>query len=489
MTILIADDEKLARFQLKSMLCAAETDDLIIYEATNGVNLVEQCRLHRPDIAFVDIRMPQMDGLSAIEQCKVYSIDTEFVITSGYSEFPFAQKSISLGVAHYLLKPIEADEINMLMLRLRKKLHESRRELTRDFSLRVMRNFQLWEEVGFYPAEDPCSTMTDKYYGFRFYLDCLPDTEEYRKTYLKLNDALQNLSQELAAQRIMSTLYEPKEAGLDFIVYCDCHSCERLSKKLDRLCCSLSLNTLIVSCLCVTAPDLWSLFCEAKDAADQEEVRFGAASKVCALDSVHYSMKERELLRAVSELVESFQESDEAHYDKAIERILAESDNIIVHIDLSHMASLLGACMGGRFSCGSISDLAHQLKKHRANIYLNGCKQSTDKITYITQYVEKHYMEGISVVYLAEKLQLTPNYFSKIFHERVGMTFSDYITDVRIKNARRILMTSPDVKVRDVAIMVGYYSPRHFANIFRRLTGCNPSDYRSKQLKEQEEPI
>lgn len=95
-------------------------------------------------------------------------------------------------------------------------------------------------------------------------------------------------------------------------------------------------------------------------------------------------------------------------------------------------------------------------------------------------------MEGLSVVYLAEKLQLTPNYFSKIFHERVGMTFSDYITDVRIKNARRILMTSPDVKVRDVAIMVGYYSPRHFANIFRRLTGCNPSDYRSKQFKEQE---
>lgn len=486
MTILIADDEKLARFQLKSMLCTAEPDDLIIYEATNGIKLIEQCRLHRPDIAFVDIQMPQMDGLSAIEQCKVYTEETEFVITSGYSDFSFAQKSISLGVVHYLLKPIETDEINMLMQRLRKKLHESRRELTRDFSLRVMRNFQLWEEVGFCPTEDSCSSMTEKYYGFRFYLDCLPDAEEYRQTYLKLHDALQNLTQELAKQRVMSTLYEPKEVGLDFIVYCDCQSAARLNKKIEQLCCSLSQSTLVVNCLCVNAPDLWSLFCETKEAAEREEIRFGVSNTVCTLESVHFSAKELEFLCTVRELVESFQESDEANYDKALELISSKSNDTMNHIDFAHMTALLGACMGGRFSCRNISELTRQLKKHRANIYLNGCKQNTDKLTYITQYVEKHYMEGLSVVYLAEKLQLTPNYFSKIFHERVGMTFSDYITDVRIKNARRILMTSPDVKVRDVAIMVGYYSPRHFANIFRRLTGCNPSDYRSKQFKEQE---
>lgn len=489
MTILVADDEKLARFQLKSILCAAEPDDLIIYEATNGVELVEHCRLHRPDIAFVDIRMPQLDGLSAIEQCKVYSNDTEFVITSVYSDFSFAQKSIALQVAHYLLKPVEAEEITALMQHLRKKLHDSRCKLTRDFSLRVMRSFQLWEEVGLCPSEVPNSAPGEQYYGFRFYLDCLPDAEEYRPTYLKLNDALQNISQELASQRILSTLYEPKEAGLDFIVCCGSDICEKLNKELGRLCRSLSLAALTVSCIRVIAPDLWSLFCKIKDAADREEIRFGAANPVCALESIHYSEKESELLFATRKLVESFQESDEAGYDKALNRILEVSDENMANISLNRMASLLGVCMGGQFQCKSINDLARQLKKHRGYIYLNGCNQGTDKITYTTQYVEKHYMEGISVVVLAEKLQLTPNYFSKIFHERVGMTFSDYITDVRIKNARRILMTSPDVKVRDVAIMVGYYSPRHFSNIFRRLTGCNPSDYRSRQLKEQEGTI
>ena len=489
MTILIADDEKLARFQLKSMLCAAEPDDLMICEASNGVKLVEQCRQHRPDIAFVDIRMPQMDGLAAIEQCRSYDMDTQFVITSGYSDFAFAQKSISLQVADYLLKPVEADELHALMQRLREKLHESRRELTRDFSLRVARSFQLWEEVGFCPAEDPCAALAGEYFGFRFYLDCLPDAEEYRPAYLKLNDALQTLSRELAAQRVLSTLREPKEAGLDFIVYCDRRSSELLRRRLEKLCRSLSQSTLAVSCLSVRAPDLWSLFRATKDAAEQEEVRFGAASAVCALENLRFSPQERELLRAVNDLAESFQEADETRYNKALERIAATPDGAAAQVDLRHMTALLGACTGGRFSCGSVTELARQLKKHRAKLYHNGGSQRADKISYITDYVEKHDMEEISVVYLAEKLQLTPNYFSKIFHERVGKTFSAYITEVRIRHARRILMTRPDVKVRDVAVMVGYYSPRHFANIFRRLTGCYPSDYRSRQENEQEEPV
>lgn len=489
MTILIADDEKLARFQLKSMLCAAEPDDLMIYEAANGVKLVEQCRRYRPDVAFVDIRMPQMDGLAAIEQCRSYGMDTQFVITSGYSDFAFAQKSISLQVADYLLKPVDADELHALMQRLREKLHESRRELTRDFSLRVVRSFQLWEEVGFCPAEDPCAALTGEYFGFRFYLDCLPDAEEYRPAYLKLNDALQSLSRELAAQRILSALREPKEAGLDFIVYCDRRSSEQLRRRLEQLCRSLSQSTLAVSCLSVSAPELWSLFRATKEAAEQEEVRFGASGAVCALEALRFSPQERALLRAVSDLAERFQEADEAGYNKALERLAAMPDSAAAHIDFRRMTTLLGVCVGGKFSCGSVAELVRLLKKHRAHLYRSETNRRADKITYITDYVEKHYMEEISVVYLAEKLQLTPNYFSKIFHERVGKTFSAYITEVRIRHARRILLTRPDVKVRDVAVMVGYYSPRHFANIFRRLTGCYPSDYRDRQENEQEEPV
>ena len=99
-------------------------------------------------------------------------------------------------------------------------------------------------------------------------------------------------------------------------------------------------------------------------------------------------------------------------------------------------------------------------------------------MSYATEYVEKHYMQDISVVQLAEKLQLTPNYFSKVFHERTGQTFSAYLTNVRMGQAKRILLSRRDVLVKDVALMVGYYSSRHFANVFKKFTGLYPSEFR-----------
>lgn len=99
MLILIADDDRLARYSLKSMLHDLDDGTFLIFEATNGKTLVEQCRRLHPDVAFVDISMPHMDGLTAIEQCRQCSEDTQFVVVSGYSEFDYAKKSITLQVA------------------------------------------------------------------------------------------------------------------------------------------------------------------------------------------------------------------------------------------------------------------------------------------------------------------------------------------------------------------------------------------------------
>lgn len=113
MVILIADDDRLARFQLKSMLCDMGMEDMVIYEASNGKKMVEQCRRYAPDIAFVDITMPQIDGLSAIEQCRQYASDVQFVVVSGHSDFSYARRGIALQIADYLVKPIETRSSGM----------------------------------------------------------------------------------------------------------------------------------------------------------------------------------------------------------------------------------------------------------------------------------------------------------------------------------------------------------------------------------------
>ena len=163
MLILIADDDRLARYSLKSMLHDLDDGTFMICEATNGKTLVEQCRRLHPDVAFVDISMPHMDGLTAIEQCRQCSEDTQFVVVSGHSEFDYAKKSISLQVADYLVKPAEPKQLEALLKRLSQRLAHTRRNLNMDFQVKVLENCQLWEEIGYCKLTDPCAGQQGAY--------------------------------------------------------------------------------------------------------------------------------------------------------------------------------------------------------------------------------------------------------------------------------------------------------------------------------------
>ena len=90
-------------------------------------------------------------------------------------------------------------------------------------------------------------------------------------------------------------------------------------------------------------------------------------------------------------------------------------------------------------------------------------------------------MKDIAINTIAEMYHITPNYLSRIFHEKSGRRFVDYLTEVRIMNAKRLLTTEPGLSVQDIALKVGYYSSRYFSKIFIRETGMRPSQYRKTE--------
>ena len=116
MIILIADDENLVRLGLKKIIKDMELESIEILEAKNGREMLEVCRSMSPDLAFVDIKMPLLNGLEAIEAAKEFCPDTTWIMLTGFSEFKFAQSAISLGVKNYLLKPLESDAIQQILL-------------------------------------------------------------------------------------------------------------------------------------------------------------------------------------------------------------------------------------------------------------------------------------------------------------------------------------------------------------------------------------
>ena len=110
MRIIIADDEEYVRFELKELLLEIRSD-LEIIEAVNGSELIDMFKQEKFEAAFVDIKMPGFSGLEAIEKVVSGNLLTEWIILTGYSDFGFAKKAITLGVTEYLLKPVSRNEM------------------------------------------------------------------------------------------------------------------------------------------------------------------------------------------------------------------------------------------------------------------------------------------------------------------------------------------------------------------------------------------
>jgi two-component system response regulator YesN len=118
MRLLVADDERPARFVLRSFLEELGFPPDSIEEAADGRALVEAAEARRFDCAFVDVRMPGMDGLAAVEAAAPSCPSTRWVIVSSYAEFEYARRAIRVGVTEYLVKPVRLEELSACLERL-----------------------------------------------------------------------------------------------------------------------------------------------------------------------------------------------------------------------------------------------------------------------------------------------------------------------------------------------------------------------------------
>ncbi len=99
----------------------------IAFDGEEGLKLIREIR---PDIVFTDIRMPCMDGLTMIAAIRSEFPETQIAILTGYRDFDYAQRAISLGVARFLLKPSKMDEIMEALDAMTGRLSERRRGTT-----------------------------------------------------------------------------------------------------------------------------------------------------------------------------------------------------------------------------------------------------------------------------------------------------------------------------------------------------------------------
>lgn len=110
--ILVVEDELYARESLIKLLREYDAGgQFAILQAVNGEEGESVYHREKPDLVLTDIRMPKRDGLALLQRIRENDSTTQVVILSAYSDFEYARTALSNGVAEYLLKPIEKEDL------------------------------------------------------------------------------------------------------------------------------------------------------------------------------------------------------------------------------------------------------------------------------------------------------------------------------------------------------------------------------------------
>jgi YesN/AraC family two-component response regulator len=114
-----------------------------------------------------------------------------------------------------------------------------------------------------------------------------------------------------------------------------------------------------------------------------------------------------------------------------------------------------------------VSQLAHKITSNHSHYMIEKVKR----------LVETNYADNVTLLGIAETLSIHPVWLSQLFKRECGINFVDYLAEVRIEEAKKLLRKS-ELKIYEVVRAVGYADLQHFGQIFKKKTGMSPKEYR-----------
>ena len=533
--VLIADDEEKVSKLIFHLIRWEELGMEVIGTVGDGVDAYEMILEKEPDVVITDIRMPGMDGIELVERV-LQKLDPDkkvfFVIISGYSQFEYAQQAVKLGVEDYLLKPIKKKELEAVLHKILGKHHASANELEEKENLRShlqitqqkVRNSFLSELVDNHRQSILMMDREDIYRKFEcrfsgkyfthvivhlFTNTVVEDNEEYDFLLPKIQKTMKERMEEYCAEWMSIThneevvcLFNSSENGR-----------EEFIEQLYRLKGSISNIKAIFPRFRVVigvgrTVDRLERYNESMSSAnravrnrfskegeflleDDGEISGGYA----AVTDIVTSDRKKKLLRNIELIDEEGFRDTLCEIKKELSGHLQNGELIYgVYRELvenfvfgvknwfhSEEKITTRELMKGYLSLYGFQEVFDWLTDNCCDILSRYAEvqknQEARPIRLAKQYINENYNRAISLESVSNHIGFNPAYFSSMFKKSTGQNFMDYVIEIRILNARNLLVqTNQDVA--DIAAKVGYTDLKYFSRIFKKLTNLTPSEYR-----------
>lgn len=538
LNILIVDDEPLERQGIRLILEKYRPEDQVVGEAGDGEEAVQIATRVKPDVILLDIRMPGLDGMEVTKILRPILPDTRMVVITAYGEFNYAKKAVSLGISDYLLKPVDTQELLILLDRLetevlteRKSKEEMKRlQETLNDALPLIRVgfvmdlingslanpeevFTRAEFLGIHqPLRLAMHVWIDEQIGNTTYHSEL----EYQVLQKQVGDIIQKIF-----QNWKGALTAPVGSG-QFVILLPFNNEEEpqmireIGQKIGDDICSrvrIKTNATVTIGIGRAVNNAVGIIRSHQEALTAGEFRliYGGDQVIHADDvtTPHDSgiFLEQGNEKGIAMTIRMGDwEKTKQHFqffwaDMPPENRYNAGDIRMKLLEVSALASR--AAVEGGVKAEDISALkmpsdqdaitAQSLLKIYDHVLdwlgelVSRVRSSRDfrnnsLIEKAVHYMEENHPNELSLEDVAHQVYLSPCYFSRLFKQVKGWSFSEYLTQIRMEEARRLLVNT-DFQVSEIASRVGYRDARYFSQVFKRNEGCTPISYRRDNIK------
>ncbi len=525
-SVLIAEDEILARIGLKNMIDWAGMDMKVVGEARNGKAALEIYQKQKPDLILTDIKMPVMDGLEMIAEIRKSDKHAKIVIFTCHQEFDLLHEAIRLGVTDYILKN------SMSMEEIQAVIRKVRSELTTENKADA--------GSGYF---DPSLAKEDVVKSYLFYGTC--SDAAFEKLVKKLNMKLEPANLTLCIMRIdgYETRMDKSDPKYEATIRDIIGSLVR--ELLDNLDLGeivneregryfLLLNTgdtasrhrskaplpeLLgrISQIMKTYADTTVTFGISSVGKSYSDLKLMYGEALSALAQSYYAKDARYLRcgdernkRAFQQAIDTFRDGVlhtaglvdgyRAEILSGIERLglmfgkpAAEAAELLTRLVTwpatnlkevgSDSLSLALDCAERVHACSTIDEAIEAFLDYlRVMVQARAqTKVVSREVAEAMDFIRLRYERDISLLQVAQHVEMSPNYLSSLFKKELRTSFVGYLNRVRIDKAGELLK-STHLKLYAIAERVGFADESYFSRIFKRIKGVRPGEYKKMRV-------